>query len=135
MSFVDKCPACPLRQSTLACPAVTTGHFRFCELVAEGRTDYIDYLLEEAGVKPTIIPIKPPCDPSEDKRLAARALMELSREARSCPHREACGCVYAYCLPGGFRPGEKVSLQDCVECIKNNKYDTAEKEKSQTALD
>lgn len=66
---MPRCPHCPV-PSALPCEAETTGHRRYCELVALGREDYAALLVARAtGVTPRA---EAPPPAAEAERVARR---------------------------------------------------------------
>lgn len=92
---------CPVHG--LGCPS--RGLSLICR---EARPDVVAALRRAAGVAPDSLPT-----PSPAAREHARRTLLLSRAARSCLYREACGCVYAQC----HWRDRKVTLQECCECL------------------
>jgi hypothetical protein len=64
--MADRCPGCPVPPG-LECEATRTGHRRYCELVAAGRTDYAALLVARAtGTAPA--PAAVTLDPAAEAR-------------------------------------------------------------------
>lgn len=85
------------------------------------RTELAERAARRPARRPTPSPsvVVPPTESSGRDVNPHRARLAL---ARSCPHRSdpaRCGCSgeLALCGPGGRRPGEKVSLAECLACV------------------
>ena len=117
-----KCNPCPLRDRPEPCPAITTGHRRYCELMDPARPDHnADYgplLIAMATGAATALPSVASPDLAAD--LARRALI-LECDYLGPP--SGCGCQsLRVCFAGkgrspGGGPGPDVAPSDCLACV------------------
>jgi hypothetical protein len=119
-----KCRLCPWPwNDRLPCLSIVTTHTRYCDVSnpnhPEFGQEWRDWMRSDDGRR------------RRDEEIALRLRTETSRvehdenlrRAETCPHRsiEGCGCCGgAICLPGGKRPGDRVTILDCLACVRAN---------------
>lgn len=92
--MIPECPACPFRLWPVQCHASRTGHRRYCDLLAAGRTDYAN-LIERETLKTQPKP-EPPPRVISPQALSARVLIRALADRRNCPsftRDPGCGCT------------------------------------------
>lgn len=118
--MLTQCDDCPRRAAGLAGPCI--GQFMvndaYCVMARMGDPTHVAAILTwqpcgdagaaEAPGTPAWTPA--PLDPEEYARL---------RAAETCPHRDCtgCGCKGCRCGPEGRRPGQVVTILDCLACV------------------
>ena len=110
--MIPECDGCPWKHWPVRCHAAEVGHRRYCQLLAEGRTDYAGIIERKTlGTEPKPTPLPP------EKVNAGRLVLTVLAHRRACPawtQSPACGCT-GEC----GREGKPLvpSIDDCRECL------------------
>lgn len=104
----ERCATCPVEPGLPCRGLETPSYCRHAQHNPAMRAILIKHARQLAGRQDEAPPVL--LDPAEAERL---------RAAEGCPHRDCvgCGCKGCRCLEGGRRPGQVVTIRECLECV------------------
>ncbi|MHC5538779.1 hypothetical protein ACYOEI_11205 [Singulisphaera rosea] len=113
----SKCEACPARDGV--CQAQATRHRRFCDLANPDHPAFSEHYRRHLCGEQVPAVEKKPCSnvAVEALTVPSTAIVDSQiRKAEKCPHA-SCGCNQRTCKPTGRRPGQVVTIGECVVCV------------------